>query len=132
MKHKFTIKFDAMFIAAVIVLLSGCKSFYENTGSNTEVGEVFAPVKITEPTSSWNVELLFNLTGARVWTAKDSRVTTHYRNSYTNNYLFGMVERKGVQDFDVEVEPLATDVQTDDSTDDTSEVNTPSGDGSNG
>lgn len=86
---------------------SGCKTFYENSGANIDVGDTTVPLKLKEPISQFDLEFLFTLTGARVWTAKDSNVKVNYRNTYTNNYLFGLVDKKGVQDFEVDVVPVS-------------------------
>lgn len=96
-----------LFAALVAALCGGCRAFYENSGSEIEVGEITAPMNLSEPTSSCKLQLLFDLTGAKVWTAKDSLVKVTYRNTYTNEY-FGIVQKVGVQDFDVKVEPLET------------------------
>lgn len=96
-----------LFVIFIGSLCSGCKAFYENSGADIDVGDTTVPLKLKEPTSSFDLEFLFTLTGAKVWTAKDSNVKVNYRNTYTNNYLFGLVDKKGVQDFEVEVEPVS-------------------------
>lgn len=94
-------------VAALALALCGCKAFYENAGSKTVVGSVTAPIEVSEPTSSINVRALYSMDGAEVYTAKDSLVKIVYRNSYTNNY-FAIVKTQGVQDLEVEIEPLDT------------------------
>lgn len=104
---KLPIRLDAMFVAATIVLLSGCKAFYENAGSRTKVGSVTTPVEVSDCTDSITVKALYSMDGADVYTAKDSLVKIRYRNSYTNDY-FAIVKTRGVQDLEVEIEPLDT------------------------
>lgn len=89
-------------LLALVMLCGGCK----NAGTYAIVGEVDAPVDISDGSDTVNVRALFTLTGAKVWSAKDSRVKMTYANTYTNAYLYGMVEKRGKQDFEVEVEPL--------------------------
>lgn len=94
-------------IMALMASCSGCRAFYENSGADIDVGDTTVPLRLREPMSSLNLEFLFTLTGAKVWTAKDSDVKVSYRNTYTNNYLFGVVDKKGVQDFEVDVIPVS-------------------------
>lgn len=96
-------------LAALSATLTGCKAFYENSGTNLAVGEITAPAEFSEPSESLTVRLLFDMTGARAWTAKDAKVSVEYRNTYTNSYVFGMADKTGVQDFKVKVEPLQVD-----------------------
>ena len=92
-------------VAIVSSAISGCKSFYENSGSRTVVGDVSAPVELSDSSDSVTCKLLYSLTGASVWTAKDSNVTIGYTNTYTNTY-FGCVDKAGVQQLEVKIEPV--------------------------
>lgn len=95
-------------ILAIGAVCGGCKAFYENAGSHTRVGSLTAPVEVSEPSDSITVRALYSMDGADVYTAKDSLVKIRYRNAYTNDY-FAIVKTRGVQDLEVEIEPLATD-----------------------
>lgn len=95
--------------------MCGCKAFYENAGSHTRVGSLTAPVEVSEPSDSITVRALYSMDGADVYTAKDSLVKITYRNAYTNDY-FAIVKTQGVQDLQVEIEPLYTGGDTNDVT----------------
>lgn len=97
----------AVVIAIGAMMLSGCKAFYENSGSHTVVGSLTAPVEVTEPTSSCNIKALYTMDGADVWTSRDSIVRIKYANVFTNNYFY-IVKTHGKQDLEVEIEPLDT------------------------
>ena len=92
-------------VAMAAFATAGCKSFYENSGSRTVVGDVSAPVEISDSSDAVTCKLLYTLTGASVWTAKDSNVTIGYANAYTNTY-FGCVDKTGVQKLEVKIEPV--------------------------
>lgn len=83
--------------------LSGCIS--ENTGSTTVVGAQTALPEISDASGSLTIRVYETIKGARVWTAKDSKVTVEYTNAYTNNYL-GVVETQDQTSLKVKVEPL--------------------------
>lgn len=98
-----------MALVALLGLLTGvfgCKN--TNTGSRIIVGDVTSLPKIADAADNISIEVLLMMTGASVWTAKDSLVKVTYSNTYTNEYC-GIIERKGNQTLKVEVEPLATD-----------------------
>lgn len=95
---------------AFVILCGGCR----NTGTYAVVGDLDAPVDISDGSDTINVRALFSLRGAKVWSAKDSRVEMNYTNNYTNAYLFGMVETKGRQDFGVKVVPTTDEADTTD------------------
>lgn len=90
---------------AITSLLAGCVS--QNTGSSIAVGDITSLPEVQDAADSISVKILLMMTGAKVWTAKDSLVTVEYANAYTNNYC-GLIERKGKQDLTVRVEPLET------------------------
>ena len=94
----------------VSLLFCGCR----NTGTYAVVGELDAPVDISDGSDTINVRALFSLTGAKVWSAKNSRVEMTYTNCYTNAYLFGMVEKRGKQDFGVKVDPTVDEAEPSD------------------
>lgn len=97
-------------LLTITSLLAGCVS--QNTGSSIAVGDITSLPEIQDAADSISVKVLLMMTGAKVWTAKDSLVTVEYANTYTNNYL-GIIERKGRQDLSVRVEPLATNDKSD-------------------
>jgi len=113
-------EFCACFCLAAVIAVSGCKAFYENAGSHTKVGSLTAPVEVSDGSDSITVKALYSMDGADVYTAKDSLVKIKYRNAYTNDY-FAIVKTQGVQDLEVEIEPL--DVGGEASTNDVTEVN---------
>ena len=96
-----------LFVALLALMLVGCR----NTGTYAVVGELDAPVDISDGSDTLNIRALFSLTGAKVWSARDTRVTMTYTNCYTNAYLFGMVEKRGRQDFGVEVDPTVDEAE---------------------
>jgi len=100
----------APFIAlfAVGAICGGCMS--ENTGSSTVVGEQMLLPEITDSSDNVAVRVFEDIKGARVWTAKDSKVTINYSNAYTNSY-FGIVTTRDTMTLAVDIEPLATDVE---------------------
>ena len=89
--------------AAVLCLLGGCMS--ENTGSSTIVGEQIALPEITDSSDSIAVRVYESIEGARVWTARDSKVSIYYENVYTNDYMGMFTTRKSMQLY-AEIEPL--------------------------
>lgn len=91
---------------AFVILCGGCR----NTGTYAVVGELDAPVDISDGSDTINVRALFSLTGAKVWSARNSRVEMTYTNSYTNAY-FGIVEKRGVQRFGVKVLPTTDEAE---------------------
>ena len=100
-----------------LALCGGCK----NAGTYAVVGELDAPVDISDGSDTINVRALFSLTGAKVWSARNSRVEMTYTNSYTNAY-FGIVEKRGVQRFGVKVLPTTDEAEAEDGTSGTSET----------
>ena len=98
-----TMAAQAAAIAATLALalFAGCR----NTGTYAVVGELDAPVDISDGSDTLNIRALFSLTGAKVWSARDTRVKMTYTNCYTNAYLYGMVKKRGKQDFGVQVNP---------------------------
>ena len=89
--------------AAVVFLTSGCKN--PNTGSAIKVGDITSLPEISDAADNISAKVLLMMTGASIWTAKDSLVKVGYSNCYTNWYC-GIVERRGTQNLTVEVEPL--------------------------
>ena len=101
------------FLAAAFSLASLVSGCYSNTGSSTAVGDITALPEISDSADNINVKVYYSMTGARVWTAKDSLVKITYQNDYTNSYC-GVIETRGNQRLGVEIEPLAdgaTDAQ---------------------
>ena len=98
-------KYMPFCLLALTMLFSGCVS--QNTGSSIAVGDITSLPEIQDAADSISIKVLLMMTGAKVWTAKDSLVTVNYTNTYTNNYC-GIIERKGKQDLIVRVEPLET------------------------
>lgn len=90
-------------IISLTSLLTGCVS--QNTGSSIAVGDITSLPEVQDAADSISIKVLLMMTGARIWTAKDSLVTVSYANSYTNSYC-GIIERQGKQDLTVRVEPL--------------------------
>lgn len=99
--------FAVCIAAFAAIALVGCR----NTGTYAVVGELDAPVDISDGSDTLNIRALFSLTGAKVWSARDTRVKMTYTNCYTNCYLFGMVEKRGRQDFGVEVDPTVDEAE---------------------
>ena len=100
----------ALGVVALAASVCGC---YSNTGSSTAVGDITALPEISDSADNVNVKVYYSMTGARVWTAKDSLVKITYQNDYTNSYC-GVIETRGNQRLGVEIEPLAdgaTDAQ---------------------
>lgn len=97
-------------LAFIICGASGCKN--QNTGSAIKVGDITSLPEISDASDNITIKVLLMMTGASIWTAKDSLVKVVYENSYTNNYC-GIIERVGRQNLTVRVEPLDTgDVAT--------------------
>jgi hypothetical protein len=90
----------------VLFLLSGCIS--EHSGSTTTVGEETALPEISNASDTIKVRVFQSIKGARVWTAKDSKVRIKYFNSYTNTY-FGIATTSDSMNLEVEIEPLSHD-----------------------
>ena len=90
-------------VVALAASVCGC---YSNTGSSTAVGDITALPEISDSADNINVKVYYSMTGARVWTAKDSLVKITYQNDYTNTYC-GVIETRGNQRLGVEIEPLA-------------------------
>lgn len=99
------------FVAVLLIgsLAGGCVS--ENTGSSTIVGEQMALPQITDGSDSLAINVYESIKGARVWTAKDSKVEIVYANAYTNSY-FGIVRTHDAMQLKVKVEPLAVEPPT--------------------
>lgn len=91
-------------VAVFASLITGCKSFYQNAGSRTRVGNLSTPIEFSAPSDSFTIKAMFDMNGADVYTAKDTTVWVSYENSYTNSY-FGIIERTGVQALEVELTP---------------------------
>lgn len=96
-------------VAAAIVavaLFCGCSTLmYKNGGSAGRVGDMTAPIEISDGTDSFTCKLLFGMNGAYWYTRKDSKVTVEYDNIYTNSYI-GCVSTRGNQHLKVVVKPL--------------------------
>ncbi len=88
---------------ALALICAGCKN--PNTGSSIVVGDVTSLPEISDASDNISIKVLLMMTGAKVWTAKDSLVKVGYSNCYTNWYC-GIIERRGAQNLTVEVEPL--------------------------
>lgn len=91
--------------ASVLVAIAfvGCMS--ENTGSSTTIGEEFSLPEISDSAYSINVKVFQSIKGAKIWTAKDSKVQVEYDNAYTNDY-FGIFKFIDSMRLKVKVEPL--------------------------
>ena len=97
-----------LIVAIASLMFAGCST---NTGTYAIVGKVSAPIDVSDSADTVNVRMLFSLTGAKVWSAKNSRVKMTYTNIYTNSYIFGMVEDGGAQNFGVEVDPTVDEAE---------------------
>ena len=95
-------------LAAFAALLAGCA----NTGTYAVVGDVSAPIDVSDASDTYTIRAFFSLRGAKAWSARNSRTKVTYTNNYTNAYLFGMVDTKGIQQFEVEVEPTVDEAET--------------------
>lgn len=91
---------------SLVLLCSGCKN--TNTGSSIKVGDITSLPEISDASDNITMKVLLMMTGASIWTAKDSLVKVGYVNCYTNWYC-GIIERRGMQNLTVEVEPLSVD-----------------------
>lgn len=89
---------------SLVLLCSGCKN--TNTGSAIKVGDITSLPEISDASDNITMKILLMMTGASIWTAKDSLVKVGYVNCYTNWYC-GLIERRGLQNLTVEVEPLS-------------------------
>lgn len=94
--------------AAHLALLVGCA----NTGTYAVVGDVSAPIDVSDASDTYTIRAFFSLRGAKAWSARNSRTKVTYTNNYTNAYLFGMIDTQGVQQFEVEVEPTVDEAET--------------------
>lgn len=106
-----------LFLAIVGLCVCGCITEY--TGSRTVVGEQMALPEVSNLSDSITLRIYESVKGAKVWTAKDSKVTINYSNSYTNSY-FGICQTQDTMKLDVVIEPLAVErteaVETDTAT----------------
>lgn len=94
----------AAFVAAALALaVCGCRS--ESTGVSAAVGDITTLPEISDASDNVSVKILYKMTGARLWSAKDANVRLEYRNCYTNDYM-GVFHTRGLQDFAVVVEPV--------------------------
>ena len=91
---------------SLALLCSGCKN--PNTGSAIKVGDITSLPEISDAADNITAKVLLMMTGASIWTAKDSLVKVGYTNCYTNWYC-GLIERRGMQNLTVEVEPLSVE-----------------------
>ena len=91
---------------AFVWLVGGCR----DTGTYAVVGDVSAPVDISDASDTYTLRALFTMKGAKAWSARNSRTKVTYTNCYTNSYL-GMVDTQGVQQFEVEVEPTVDEAE---------------------
>lgn len=96
-----TLKYLSLLLAAI---LSGCIS--EHSGSTTTVGEETALPELSNASDTIKVRVFQSIKGARVWTAKDSKVEIRYKNSYTNTY-FGIATFSDSMDLKVKIEPMS-------------------------
>ena len=92
-----------IFLIAMMAGLAGCITEY--TGSRTVVGEQTAFPEISDSSDTMTMRVYESVKGAKVWTAKDCRVTINYSNAYTNNY-FGVVDTQDSMRLDVIIEPM--------------------------
>lgn len=90
-----------------LALVAGCTT-PEYTGSRTVVGEEIAWPEISDDSGLIKVRVFQSIKGAKVWTAKDSRVIAKYHNTYTNSYFFNTVVLKDTMTLELEIEPLLT------------------------
>ena len=96
-------------VLSLAILCSGCKN--QNTGSAIKVGDITSLPEISDASDNITMKVLLMMTGASIWTAKDSLVKVGYVNCYTNWYC-GIIERRGMQNLTVEVEPLSVESST--------------------
>lgn len=92
---------------AIVSVFCGCTTEY--TGSRTVVGEEIAWPEISDESGLVKVRVFQSIKGAKVWTAKDCKVTANYTNAYTNSYFFNTVVLRDVMTLNLEIEPLSTD-----------------------
>jgi hypothetical protein len=95
-------------VLLLLSLLTGCIS--EHSGSTTTVGEETALPELSNSSDTVKVRVFQSIKGARVWTAKDSKVRIKYFNSYTNTY-FGIATTSDSMNLEVEIEPLSHDLK---------------------
>lgn len=93
-------------LAIALLACSGCITEY--TGSRTVVGEQIGLPELTDINGSISLRIYESVKGAKVWTAKNSKVTISYTNSYTNSY-FGVCSSQDTMHLDVTIEPLFGD-----------------------
>ena len=99
--------------AAVIwcccVMCAGCAN--PNTGVSAAAGDITTLPEISDASDNISIKVLYMMTGARVWTAKNAIVKMEYENAYTNRY-FGVIETHDRQRMKVVVEPCETQPPT--------------------
>lgn len=94
-------------LIAVVVCaaaLCGCH-FYENSGSKMDVGDTTILPRVESADGNFAIDVYTSLRGARVWTAKDSKVRTEYHCD-SKSSTFGIFSSTNHMDLIVEVEPL--------------------------
>lgn len=95
--------FLALFaVIAASSLFGGCVN--PNTGVSAAAGDITTLPEISDASDNINIKVLYMMTGARVWTAKNAIVKMEYENAYTNRY-FGIIETQDRQKMKVVVEP---------------------------
>ena len=102
----------ALFALAAALMLIYCCAGCANAGTYAQVGNVSAPVDISDASDTYTIRAFFSLRGAKAWSARNSRTKVTYTNHYTSSYLFGMIDERGVQDFAVEVEPTVDEAES--------------------
>lgn len=101
--------FTAKIVAVALALtMSGCIS--ANSGSRTVVGEQMALPEISDSSDSVSVRVYESVKGAKVWTAKNCKVTINYKNDYHNVY-FGAFDFTDTMNLSVCVEPDAENTE---------------------
>lgn len=93
-------------LLALCCALAGCA----NTGTYAVVGDVSAPIDVSDASDTYTIRALFSMQGAKAWSRRNSRTKVTYTNVYTNAY-FGIIDTRGVQQFAVEVEPTVDEAE---------------------
>ena len=105
---RLAVDISTFLVGASLLALCGCV----NTGSRVVVGEQYALPEVSDAADNFSAKIYEDITGASVWTRKDSEVHVVYRCAYTNSYC-GVVHTQSDMSLDVTVTPLA--VSSDDS-----------------
>lgn len=92
------------YLIVISIAFAGCKAFYENTGSHTQVGEISTPLELSEPTSNFSIKALFEIVGCDVWCEKQSIINIVYkRTTKTEGFFLG--DEEEIQEATVKITP---------------------------